>query len=599
MTLPEAPASPIAAAPSREPRDMSATAELVVEIAVATAGERQLDQILQMTLDRLRSILPFTGGSIALIDVDELVIRAAVGPFAAGALGQRLRQGSGRSWQVIETQTPVLLGDILGSGGIVRNPDAVGQLHSWLAVPLVRAGEPIGLLEVDSTERQAFTQDDVRLMEIVARALSGPVELASLYHQLEAREHQQAAVAELGRLVLEHPDVELLRNRASELVADTLDVEHAAVYEVQPDGTGLRMVAAKGIEVPLVPELIVSSGRASQAGYTIASGGPVILADVATEQRFELSRQVRRLGIVSGVSTPIGTGDQLSGVVSAHTKRRRNFSRDDVNFLVAVANVLAVAKQRASQADSDRRAQALQDAFIGVVSHELRTPITTIYGNSKVLRRRLDHLDPEALAQIVDDIEAEADRLQRLIEDLLVLSRAERGAVEVTNEPILLTRILERTVAAERERWPSHVFELAVPSVLPSVAGEETYVEQVVRNLLTNAAKYSPVGSTVRVQAETVDDDVVVRVLDQGPGIDPQEVDRLFDVFYRSALAVRTAAGSGIGLFVCRELLHAMNGRIWARNREGGGSEFAFSLSTLALDDELVQPPLNPVSSRS
>jgi len=82
-----------------------------------------------------------------------------------------------------------------------------------------------------------------------------------------------------------------------------------------------------------------------------------------------------------------------------------------------------------------------------------------------------------------------------------------------------------------------------------------------------------------------------VRVLDEGPGIDPQEVDRLFDVFYRSALAVRTAAGSGIGLFVCRELLHAMNGRIWARNREGGGSEFAFSLGTLALDDELVQQP--------
>jgi len=570
----------------RPPRSITSAAELVVEIAVATAGQADLDQILQTALDRLQTMLPFTGGSIALVEGDELVVRAAVGPFAAGALGQRLRRGIGRSWRVLDAQAPTLLRDIEAEGGIIHNPAATGRLRSWLAVPLVRGGESIGLLEVDSTEPNAFDEAGVPLIDTVARALSGPVELSSLYGRLQARERQQAAVAELGRVALETGDLEALFSTAVQLLARTLDVEHTAVYEVENDRHSLRMIAAQGLVVPLTHDLVVAPGAASQAGYTLATGGPVVLHDVATEERFALSRQVRELGVVSGMSTPIA-GDPLPfGVLSAHTSRRREFTPDDVNFLVAVANIAATGIQRAHQAGVERRAQALRDAFIGVISHELRTPITTIYGNSKVLLRRLDSLDPMARRQIVEDIEAEADRLQRLIEDLLVLSRAEGGHVEVATEPMLLGRIVERAVAAERERWPNHRFELEIQPYLPTVAGEETYVEQVVRNLLTNAAKYGGDGSTVRVRVSTEAGEVVVRVIDEGPGVDPAEVEKLFEVFYRAADAPRRASGSGIGLFVCRELVHAMGGRTWGRNGDDKGAEFGFSLPAFLSDDE-------------
>lgn len=584
------PAAP-AAAPSplgfdRSPRSITAAAELVIEIAVATAGEADLDQILHTALGRLQAMLPFTGGSIALVEADELVVRAAVGPFAAGALGQRLRRGIGRSWNVLESLQPTLLRDIEAEGGIVRNPAAVGHLRSWLAVPLVRGSDAIGLLEVDSTRPNAFDEADVPLMETVARALSGPVELASLYARLAARERQQAAVAELGRVALETRDLEALLSTAVQLVAQTLEVEHTAVYEVEADRHSLRMIAAHGLVVPLTHDVVVSPGTASQAGYTLDSGGPVVLRDVATEQRFALSQQVRDLGVVSGMSTPIAADPHPFGVLSAHSSRPREFTPDDVNFLVAMANIAAAAAQRARQSEVERRAQALRDAFIGVISHELRTPITTIYGSSKVLRRRLGHLDPEALVQIVDDIEAETDRLQRLVEDLLILSRAESGAVEVASEPILVGRIVERAVAAERERWPTHRFELDVEPNLPTVAGEETYVEQVIRNLLTNAAKYGGHGSTVRVRVSAEAGEVAVRVIDEGPGVDPAEIEKLFEVFYRSADAPRRASGSGIGLFVCRELVHAMGGRTWGRNGDDKGAEFGFSLPAFVPDDD-------------
>jgi two-component system sensor histidine kinase KdpD len=151
---------------------------------------------------------------------------------------------------------------------------------------------------------------------------------------------------------------------------------------------------------------------------------------------------------------------------------------------------------------------------------------------------------------------------------------------------MLVGRIVERAVTAERERWPNHRFELEIQPNLPTVSGEETYVEQVVRNLLTNAAKYGGDGFTIRVRVSAEGGEVAVRVIDEGPGVDAAEIEKLFEVFYRSADAPRRASGSGIGLFVCRELVHAMGGRTWGRNGDDKGAEFGFSLPAFVPDDD-------------
>jgi len=395
----------------------AATAALVLDIATAASGEGELDQILQQTMSRLATVTPLTGGSIALVDGDDLVIRAAVGPFAEEALGQRLRRGAGRSWSVVETLEPCLLDDIHAAGLQASGARAAVAMRSWLAVPLVRRGRGIGLLEIDSTASSAFRDADVALLSTVARALSGPIELASRYAE-------------------------------------------------------------------------------------------------------------------------------------------------------------------------ERQANALREAFIGVISHELRTPITTIYGLSKMLRQRVDSLSPEVRAQAIEDVEAEADRLYRLVEDLLVLSRAERGRVDIALEPVLIGHVLRRATDGEASRWPQRRFELEAAADLPLVLGEETYVEQVVRNLLTNAAKYSQQDTVIRVTAEVAGNDLVIRVLDEGIGIAPEDEDHVFDLFYRSQNASRTASGAGIGLFVSRQLVAAMDGRMWARAREDKGTEVGFALPIHSIEED-------------
>ncbi len=240
----------------------------------------------------------------------------------------------------------------------------------------------------------------------------------------------------------------------------------------------------------------------------------------------------------------------------------------------------AAARELEARYADERRLRAFRDAFIGVISHELRSPITTIYGLSHVLRQRHRSLDADSLGQHLDDIHFESDRLRRLTEDLLVLSRAEGGRLIVAAEPVSVARATADSVQSEAGRSSAHHFELEVPSGVPLVAGEQLYVEQIVRNFLSNAAKYSAPGTTIRTSVTPESEGVAVRVRDQGPGI-PESPERLFELFYRSPDAATHAPGAGIGLYVCSELVRAMAGRIWAAEAPEGGAEFGFWLPAL------------------
>ncbi len=230
-----------------------------------------------------------------------------------------------------------------------------------------------------------------------------------------------------------------------------------------------------------------------------------------------------------------------------------------------------------------RQRQAVRDTFIGVLSHELRTPVTTIYAGAKVLSRP-GELAAETRAEIFGDIVIESERLHRLVEDVVAMTRFGDEGGDVGAEPVLLQRLLPSVLASEESRWPGVSFALDMPGGLPTVVADPTYVEQVVRNLLSNAAKYGGAGASVRVTVESTPDDVIVRIVDNGPGFPPEETDQLFELFFRSAETARSASGAGIGLFVCARLIRAMGGRIWARNAESGGAEFGFSLRVMDED---------------
>jgi two-component system sensor histidine kinase KdpD len=244
-----------------------------------------------------------------------------------------------------------------------------------------------------------------------------------------------------------------------------------------------------------------------------------------------------------------------------------------------------LAAELAARQVEEERNREFRDAFIGVVSHELRTPITTIYGMSNVLRQRHGTMDPATVGRHLEDIAVESDRLRRLTEDLLVLSQAEGGRLQVAADPVIVGHVIRTAVESERARSIGHTFTIDAPPQVPLVLGEELYVEQVLRNLLGNAAKYSPPGTKVAVSARSASGGVEVRVVDSGPGLPDGATEQLFNLFYRAPGAIQQTAGAGIGLFVCRELVRAMGGKVWAAPAASGtGAEFGFWLP--AAEDE-------------
>ncbi len=230
-----------------------------------------------------------------------------------------------------------------------------------------------------------------------------------------------------------------------------------------------------------------------------------------------------------------------------------------------------------------RERDQARDAFIGMLSHELRTPITTIYAGAKLLARE-SGLPEATRIEIFEDIHGEAERLHRLVQDVVALTRFGEDALEIGNEPVLLQRVLPAVVRSEQGRWPGGSFELHIEQDLPPVLGDATYVEQVVRNLLANAMKYGGPGARATIEGTEAGGEVLVRVLDDGPGFPALEMEKLFQLYYRSPATARKISGSGIGLFVSSRLIDAMGGRIWALNRPEGGAEFGFALRPMVAE---------------
>lgn len=232
-----------------------------------------------------------------------------------------------------------------------------------------------------------------------------------------------------------------------------------------------------------------------------------------------------------------------------------------------------------------REVDRLKDTFINTVSHELRTPITTVRGGARTLLRLGDQLDEPSRKQMLRDIAEETERLWRLLEDLLWMTRADAG-VRLPSEPVIPHRFINKVISEMGGQIGNHALTVEVPKDLPLIEAVPACLEHVLHNLLENAVKFSPRGRRIEITAKDEPAHpgaVTFSVLDRGSGIPAQDMDRVFEPFYRAEEAVRTGSqGAGLGLTVCRRLMQIQGGEIWAETRSGGGAAFRFTLPAVA-----------------
>ena len=211
--------------------------------------------------------------------------------------------------------------------------------------------------------------------------------------------------------------------------------------------------------------------------------------------------------------------------------------------------------------------ERLRAALLTSISHDLRTPLASILGAASSLRSFADKYDPEQREELLATLQDEAERLNRFVGNLLDMTRLESGAIALRLDLFEVGEIVGAALERAGSVLARHRIEVPIAPDLPMVRLDAILFEQVLFNLLDNAAKYAPPGSRIDVRARRDGDVVAIEVIDEGPGIPADDLERVFDKFYRVQAQDRRRAGTGLGLAICRGFVEAQGGRIEAQNR--------------------------------
>jgi two-component system sensor histidine kinase KdpD len=233
--------------------------------------------------------------------------------------------------------------------------------------------------------------------------------------------------------------------------------------------------------------------------------------------------------------------------------------------------------EEASQSRAEAETERMKATLLSSVSHDLRTPLSVIKGAVTSLLDDTVAWQPEARRELLADIDDQSDRLNRLVGNLLDMSRIESGAPHPPRSPQDIGALIEDVAERMRRQVGAHPLEVDLPADLPPARANYTQIDQVLTNLIENAARYTPEGAPIAVRAFAEGDSLTVEVRDHGPGIPEGMLARIFEKFVRAVGPERHASGAGLGLAICKGIVEAHGGRIWAENLPGG-ARFSFTL---------------------
>jgi signal transduction histidine kinase len=529
----------------------------------AALAHLELDTLLATILTRTREVLSVDTCAVLLLDeeTNELVARAAVGIEEEVEQGVRIPVGRGFAGRVAADARAVVLDDV--DHADVLNPILREKgVKSLLGVPLIVAGRVLGVLHVGSRVPRIFDADDVELLQLAADRAAIAIEHAGAYEaERQARqrvEHVQAVTdAALAHLELDQLFAVLLPR-----IRDILGADTCAVLLVDEHADELIARAAVGIEEEVEQGVRIPIGGGF-AGRIAAERRPVILDDV--DHAHVLNPILREKGIKSLLGVPLLIGNAHNaplGVLHVGTLTHRRFTRNDVELLRLVADRLAIAIERARLHQQTVQLDQLKANFIAIASHELRTPATSMYGVLTTLAARGDELAPELRNELIRVGAEQGERLKRLLEELLDLSRLDSHGIKVDPKPTALDAALRAIASASLP--PEVIVDVDVPPTLAAVA-DHLVLDRVVSNLLINAARYG--AEPITLTAESRDSHLRIVVEDNGAGVSEDVRSRLFERFARSESAV---LGSGLGLAIARTYARAHGGDLVYDQRDRG-----------------------------
>jgi signal transduction histidine kinase len=538
---------------------------VLAEIARVAGSSLELDEVLDRIVERAAALTGADRTSIWLLDRAERRLRPSAlygmdAEFTAAWKSRPLDLDDERlSREAIETGLPVAIED---AGADPRTDKGSVEFfgdQSILVVPLVRRSAVVGTLFMNHVlRRYRFSPEDIA----AAQAIAGQAAIAIDNAQLHGFASRLA--------------VQLHRSfqHAGEALASGADLGKHLDQMLQ---LAVETVGADGGSL----ELFEADRRSSYAVATVGEPPP----PEARRERFDLRGDGVPLGVLElwSLGAPFDESErELLDAFAGH-------ARSAIEHAQLYASLQAE-RERA------RAAEKREAEFSSMVSHELRTPLALVRGYATTLLRPPQALPPEKARRFLEGIDAAAMRLQRLIDNLLSVSRLEGDMFVLSPEPVEVGALVRRAVGASA-LIAGRQIDVELPASPLWVLGDPDQLAQVIENLIGNAIKYAPSETAVVVSACAENGRVRVDVRDHGPGIPEDALERIFEKFFRLVSAppgdehaVSGPRGLGLGLYICRRIVEAHGGRVWASNAPGGGSVFSVELTEAGSESSNAGP---------
>ena len=596
-------------------------AQLLTAAEIARSASETLaqDELLYRAVNLVRDRFNFYHASVFLLDDSRqwAVIRESTGE-AGAEMKRRGHQLEVGSQSIIGTVTitgnPLIVNDVTKDGVHRPNP-LLPDTKAELGIPLKLGRRVIGALDVQSTEVDAFTSDDVAVLQILADQIAIAVDNSRSYtlaresiKEANERVEEISALFEISQSLASAP---LLTEEIAEITASKIiqvlggySTCGLSLYEAETDMMRVLVDVTyqdgknQFLEEPGTWDFKLSDFPASKK--VLETLQPLVIqADDSEADPNELE-YLAQVGAETLLIIPLAAKGQAFGLIEIESwEKKRQYTPDQINLAVTVANQGAAAmdnarlyEQQIKTAEQLREVDKLKNQFLANMSHELRTPLNSIIGFSRVILKGIDGPISDSQEQDLSAIYNAGTHLLGLINDILDISRIEAGKMELSFEEVDMANLITSVMATAKgllKEKPVRLETYFEPH-LPLVKADPTRMRQVILNLLQNATKFTDEGlinvSAVRQINASGKPEVMVSVTDTGVGIAPEDQKKLFQPFSQvDASPTRKAGGTGLGLSITRNLIELHDGQIDVISDVDKGSTFFFTLPAIAQPD--------------
>lgn len=561
------------------------------EVNRAISATLNRDVALRLVTEKAVEILQTEAGSIFLTDTggNRLTFEIALGPTGMKLVGAKVAIDTNSiAGAIAYSQQAMIVNNVKADPHWNTSFDEATdfQTRDILGVPMVAYNRVVGVIEVINKKNgRIFTGEDEASLSIFAGQAAIALVNAQRFTQtdqaLASRVRELNTLELVDRQLNESLDLDTVLSSALSNLVDFLGASAGVIALLNETQDGLLFKSMRGVSPEFKQYFDVPWSVEQGVIGEVVRSGKLAVAIGKQGDNFAVGRQ-----FTAQLCLPVVFKDQVIGVISLERPDDDAFTRADQDFASRLVSHSALAIQNARLFDAVKAANQAKSEFMSVTSHELKIPMTSIKGYARMLELLGGDSMPDQQKEFLKIISSNVDRMDRLVSDLLDVSRIEAGRIKLDMGPVSMNDVINDVVRSVNTQIESKALHLTVdvPASLPVVWADYGRLVQVMTNLISNAYKYTPQGGQIKVTAACLDhngdgQNLSVRVTDSGFGISEEDQEQLFTKFFRASdQNVRDVPGTGLGLAITKSLVELHGGTMWFESALGQGSTFAFDL---------------------